>query len=131
MRIDGLLSSPGAVTRGIPQGTVLGPMLFSVYTNDLVPCYRDRTTVIKYADDQTWSHTIPFGSLDYISAEIDHVYNWCLQNRMSLNVKKTKEMILHNYQSLPDLPPLVVHDITINRLSSMCILGVTLQDNLK
>ena len=94
-----------------------------MYTNDLVPRHHDRTSVIKYADDQTWSHMIPNHYSDDTHLEMENIYRWCVGNRMKLNLNKTKEMIVHNFRVIPTVQPLRV-------VSTVCVLGVNLQDNL-
>ena len=130
VRIRGSLSTPGLVTRGIPQGTVLGPVLFSLFTNDLIPLDKARTIVIKYADDQTWSHTISKRSDDLAQIEMDNVFSWCTENRMMLNLGKTKEMVVHNCQSPPVIQTLVVDGTSIECVQNFRILGLELQDSL-
>ena len=72
-RHQAVLSSSRSVSTGSPQGTVPSPILFILYTNDCTGT--DTTPIIKY------------------SAEVERFSNWCRDNSLDLNVKKTKKML--------------------------------------
>ena len=75
------------VNRGIPQGTVLGPLLFSVMIEDLQFNY-PRTLFYKYADDQTLLHWYCPGETDNFEDLIMSVKGWCCINNLVLNPQK-------------------------------------------
>ena len=103
---------------------------YSSRSGDLVPRHHDKTSVIKYADDQTRSHMIPNHHSDDAHLEKENIYLWCVDNRMKLNLHKTKEMIMHNFRVMSTAQPLRVENICIERVSTVCLLSVNLLDNL-
>lgn len=82
------------VTSGVPQGTILGPLLFSIYINDLLTASFN-SVLLAFADDLK----IIGKSGASIQCDLDYVSNWCIDNNMILNIEKCK--ILHFNKILP------------------------------
>ena len=94
MFIDGAQSDFCNITCGIPQGSILGPLLFTVYINDLPSCdlfskprlYADDTTLTTSAEDP-WV-------LEYkMNYDMNLIQSWLSSNKLTLNVKTTKYML--------------------------------------
>jgi hypothetical protein len=85
-------SSSLTLSTGAPQGCVMSPLLFILYTNDL--CWStSNISVIKYADDTVIVGLIENDdNTEYVKC-IDFVSNWCKLNFLDLNINKTKEVI--------------------------------------
>ena len=77
--------------RGIPQGTKLGPVLFSVMVNDLVSAWPKRA---KYVDDLTILEIIPRNSPSYLNCIVDDIQCFSHRNNMRLNPAKCKAMTI-------------------------------------
>lgn len=77
---------------GVPQGSHLGPLLFSLFINDLPQVVRF-SNILMYADDVKifFSHNQPFDQLR-LQMDLDSFYVWCNVNLMELNIKKCKLM---------------------------------------
>ena len=121
--VDGIVTEYLDINRGVPQGTVLGPILFSIMVNDIKPV-NPMNQIVKFADDLTLE--IPGEEEgDTSQVEVDSIKAWSEENKMPLNIKKTWEMIVHGrmFTSPPDPLPL------IERKTWLRILGITLQDN--
>ena len=103
--VAGFVSEFASINRGVPQGTVLGSILFSIMVNDIRPVYPERNLLLKYADDLTLR--VPVSAhQNHAFIEVNSVQHWAGRNRMKLNLTKTWEMVVHGRISKP-LPPLV------------------------
>ena len=93
--VNGALSSAGRLTGGAPQGSILGPLLFLVYVNDLPNCL-DISCARMFADDT--NITIPgctFPELEQATnTELNNLYSWLKANKLSLNIVKTEFMVI-------------------------------------
>ena len=93
------------VRRGVPQGSILGPLLFILYANDL-PQEVEHCQVKQYADDDT---TLSHVSSDAGSVEsglvedLKSVARWVDANKLRLNVKKTQMVLMSRKQREPEL----------------------------
>ena len=101
--VNGVSSGSLPVVVGVPQGSVLGPLLFSLYINDMPNCVPDNTTILMYADD-----TILFiedKNINNLTSKLNYslskLYNWLSSNFLTLNINKTMFSII-TFKNLPD-----------------------------
>ena len=122
------------ISIGIPQGSILEPLLFTIYVNDI----QNSTTFfrfVKYADDTTLFHpltNVNAQNIMMINNELDKVYTWLCVNRLSLNIEKTKFIIFNNKGKIIDdnLLQVKLLQLPIERVKTFNFLGVTLDQNL-
>jgi hypothetical protein len=120
------------ISCGIPQGSILGPLLFLVYINDLTYAVSYGNSIL-FADDTNilYQHH-NLSELEQITnMELEILHKWFAANKLSLNVSKTKYMIFHKKTSsnFPDLN-INIYSNTIERVSCIKFLGVVLNENL-
>ena len=97
--VNGCLSDFASLKCGVPQGTILGPLLFLIYINDLPNCLSFSVPRI-YADDTHITHA---GSdLNLIQSSLSHdlekLSKWLVSNRLTLNATKTEFMLIGSRQ---------------------------------
>ena len=122
VKVDGITTEYVKTNRGVPQGTVLGPVLFSIMVNDIKTIHT-QNELVKFADDLTLE--VPGNDCEDTSAtEINNISEWSQRNRMQLNMTKTYEMVIRGNISTP-LPAVFPH---IKRKPWLKILGIILED---
>ena len=121
-----ICSSTRELETGVTQGSVLGPLLFLIYVND-IHTVSNKLNFILYADDTTLTSplcTFTHGAqndVSHVSSQINSellkISDWLKVNKLSLNLDKTKYMIFHNYQRVianEDIPDLQINDKRLN-----------------
>ena len=124
---NGVSSSLLDINIGVPQGSVLGPILFLIYINDISSCSNLKTTL--YADDSVF--TLSHKSVNSLQSSLENELNklncWLKVNQLSLNVNKTKFMFFS--KSKKNLT-LKIDDSEIMQTNCIKYLGVYIDDKL-
>ena len=106
VRLNGLLSSAISTNTGVPQGTVLAPFLFALYTADCRST-DESCPLVKFADDTELVGKISNDEDAKYYKQIENFVNWCDKNYLYLKVSKTKEMCIDFYKKskMPQTSP--------------------------
>ena len=126
---DETSSSLEHISTGVPQGSILGPLLF-IYIDDIAQS-SPYFNFITYADDTTLCGKIE-GQIDIenIEKELKHVTEWLKMNKLSLNVKKTKAMLFHMPQKKIIVPKIKINGTIIEFVDNFNFLGINLNKHL-
>ena len=121
------------INTGVPQGSLLGPLLFIIYTDDIINV-SDFFEKIFYADDTSVLNTLINLNIQEdikeLEKQLDRVYEWLTVNKLTLNISKTKFMIFSPKNKNIIVPNIVINNQPIENVSEFSFLGVTLSEHM-
>ena len=127
---DGKMSDEIIISTGAPQGCVLSPTLFSIYTDEIR--FRNPiTTLFKFADDMALVGLLKDeDSLASYFSDVQTLHEWCSNSYLELNVKKTKELVFDERPDKPPFEPIVISNENVDVVDSFKYLGTTIDNDL-
>ena len=131
--VNGVISEPQPILFGVPQGSVLGPLLFIMYINDL-PLSIRHCDIELYAEDTL----LYFASNDTntieakMTSDLENVIQWLHSNFLVLNLSKTKIMLVGTHLRLATVQDFKIkaNEVNIERVDQFKYLGVLMDQNL-
>jgi hypothetical protein len=103
VKLNGFSSQNKNISCGVPQGSILGPLLFLIYINDMNKAF-DKCSVYHFADDTNllFSHKDPVVIQKTMNNELTYLFQWLCANRLSLNVAKTEFILFQPHGMTPE-----------------------------
>ena len=129
--INGVKSNTQPVEVGVPQGSLLGPRLFTLYVNDL-PAIETAGHIHMFADDTTIYYigkdveTI----VDALNSILLKFYNWCQQNKLTVHAGKTEAMLISGTPFIGPMREIKFGESTIQFKEQSKCLGVLIDNKL-
>ena len=132
--VNGHTSLPKKIRCGVPQGSILGPLLFLLYVNDM-PDHLKKTTPYLYADDtQISSSSYDFETLaQNLNDDLNNIQRWLLKNKLQHHPTKTKVMFIASSYNLINKignTPILMNNTPIPRTSKYTCLGMDIDEKL-
>ena len=132
--VNGSLSKVCSLGCGVPQGTILGPLLFLIYINDLPNCLSFCQPRM-YADDThiTYASADLHSMQSSLNRDLSNIHKWLLCNKLTLNSTKTEFMLIGSRQKLSTLSEsleLSIDNVPIKQVSTTKSLGILIDDNM-
>ena len=131
--IGGNISKSMPLNTGIPQGSILGPLLFIIYTSDLPLCLPLECKLFMYADDSTI--TCSSSNINEIennlNSALGRIYDWCVRNKLTTNANKTKSMLIGSKQKVHNTDLNVsIAGSSVVKVNYVKCLGVIIDESL-
>lgn len=131
-------STTAPVTRGVPQGSILGPVLFSLYCSDII-------NHIKYCQYHIYADDIQLytsfkardtpEAINKLNKDLCNIDHWCSQNNLLLNPSKSKFMLLGTKKTVTEIalqnPAVCLNSTPLERVVKARNLGLVMDENLR
>ena len=129
--INGQSSSWGSVLAGVPQGSVLGPLLFLIFINDIVDIVRSEIKM--FADDTCLYLTVenPLIASETLNSDLSDIEQWSNDCLVTFNAQKTESMLISRKTKSPNHPAILFQGHVLDDVSKHKHLGVTLRSDLR
>ena len=126
--LDGAKSSWFNIFAGVPQGSILGPLLFLIYADDIVA--ELECDIHLYADDAVLitNYNNPVTAVDKVNRDLDRLHTWAETWYMAFNPTKTKYMVISNTDR--PHPSLNLNGVELDKVSSYPQLGLVLNEKM-
>ena len=134
--VGGATSSSLSVKSGVPQGSILGPLLFVLFINDMFSCISEGTDIALYADDtKIWRDICSYNDHFILQNDINNLYKWSIENRMTFHPKKCKVLSVTLQRNVLDNLPFNtflynLNNTIVDYVSSQTDLGVNINTRL-
>ena len=128
--LNGASSEYKCTNAGVPQGSILGPLLFLVFINDIVLNINSKIYI--FADDTSIMRQItnPITDFEILNQDLTTLNNWAMRWRVNFNAAKTEYMIFTNKHQTPKYPALYLGNTIIKQVNEHTHLGLTLDKKL-
>lgn len=137
VRVEGQDSEDALVVSGVPQGSILGPLLFCMYISDIKHAITHSRFHL-YADDLqlykscSRNYVSIADCVRFINEDLDSIAEWSSVNGLKLNVSKTQSIVFNKKgMNDEDFPKLMLNNVEVSYSSSVKNLGIFLSDDLK
>ncbi len=132
--INGKLSSQKTITCGVPQGSILGPLLFLLYVNDM-PESLNYSTPSLYADDtEICTSSNDCGDLVHkINNDLENIRKWMIKNKLQIHPSKSKHMFIasaYNLKNKLSDSPILINNKPIPKIDHYSCLGVNMDERM-
>lgn len=128
VRVNGILSDKVCSSTGSPQGCVLSPLLFILYTDMCQSSFKNRF-ILKYADDSVIVSLLQ-GNEDNHSPVVDNFVKWCDDSHLQINLTKTKDMAIDFRKNAKTPEPVMIKGQLMEQVQSYKYLGTIIDCTL-
>lgn len=130
VKIGQYRSSWNLITKGVPQGSILGPLLFNVFINDLF-LFIEKCQLYNYADDNSMSSTAPClaDAIQNLQYDTKNAINWFVNNGMEPNPSKFQFMVISTHP-IEHVTLQINEDISLQAVDEVVMLGITIDCKL-
>ena len=126
--LEGCTSTWAPVTSGVPQGSILGPLLFLVYINDIDTQLSSHVKL--FADDCAIYNQVSYkADTSSLQSDLSSLYIWCVKWQLNLNLPKCKALCITNKRSPPNTT-YYINNVPLEWVSEFTYLGVKITSNL-